>query len=36
MEEDLSRDEYKVITSKDVEYKFKIVEYYESIKSYFK
>ena len=36
MEEDLSDDEYKVITSKDVEYKFKIVEYYESIKSYFK
>ena len=36
MEEDLSDDEYKVITSKDVEYKFKVVEYYESIKSYFK
>ncbi|MBQ8539630.1 MAG: stage II sporulation protein R [Ruminococcus sp.] len=36
MEEDLSDDEYKVITSQDIEYKFKIVEYYESIKSFFK
>lgn len=36
MEEDLSDDEYKVITSKDIEYKFKIVEYYESVKSFFK
>lgn len=35
MKEDLSDDEYRVITADDVVYKFKIVEYYEKICSYF-
>ncbi len=35
MQEDLSDDEFKVITQDDVEYKFKIVEYYEKISSFF-
>ena len=35
MQEDLSEDEFNVITEDDVEYKFKIVEYYEKISSFF-
>ncbi len=35
MKEDLSDEEYKVITSSDVTYKFKIVEYYEKVCSFF-
>lgn len=36
MKEDLSKGEYSVVTSEDVEYKFKIVEYYEKLRSLFK
>lgn len=35
MQEDLSSEEYNVITNDDVQYKFKIVEYFEKISSYF-
>ncbi len=35
MKEDLSDDEYRLITSSDVTYKFKIVEYYEKVCSFF-
>ncbi|MBQ2971382.1 MAG: stage II sporulation protein R [Ruminococcus sp.] len=35
MSEDLSEDEFEVITSDDIEYKFKIVEYFEKIRSVF-
>lgn len=36
MKDDLSSDEYKVITSDDIVFKFKIVEYFEKISSAFK
>lgn len=35
MQEDLSEDEYNVITADDIVYKFKIVEYFEKISSFF-
>lgn len=35
MKDDLSDEEYKVITEDDIEYKFKIVECFEKISSYF-
>ena len=35
MKDDLSDEEYNVITEDDIEYKFKIVEYFEKISSYF-
>lgn len=35
MKEDLSESEYNVIVAKDVEYKFKIVECFEKISSFF-
>lgn len=35
MKEDLTDDEYEVIVAEDVEYKFKIVECFEKISSYF-
>ncbi len=35
MSEDLTDDEFEVITSDDIEYKFKIVEYFEKIRSVF-
>ena len=35
MKDDLSDEEYKVITIDDIEYKFKIVECFEKISSYF-
>lgn len=35
MKDDLSDEEYKVITEDDIEYKFKIVEYFEKISSFF-
>lgn len=35
MKEDLSEDEYKVITADDIVFKFKIVEYFEKISSVF-
>lgn len=36
MKKDLSEKEYSVVTSENVEYKFKIVEYYEKLRSYFR
>lgn len=36
MKENLTNDEYTAITSDDIEYKFKIVEYYEKICSFFR
>ncbi|MBQ8056968.1 MAG: stage II sporulation protein R [Ruminococcus sp.] len=35
MKDDLSDEEYKAITEDDIEYKFKIVEYFEKISSFF-
>lgn len=36
MKDDLSSDEYTVITADDLEFRFKIVEYFEKISSYFR
>ncbi len=36
MKDDLSSDEYTVITAGDIEFRFKIVEYFEKISSYFR
>lgn len=35
MQDDLSADEYTLITSDDLEFRFKIVEYFEKISSFF-
>ena len=35
MKEDLSKNEYNVVTAKDFTFRFKVVEYYEKLRSYF-
>lgn len=36
MKEDLSKNEYNVVTAKDFTFRFKVVEYYEKLRSYLK
>lgn len=36
LKEDLGKEEYKVVTSDDLEFRFKIVEYYERIRAQFR